>query len=211
MRDDGVVRKLLLPLFVGVGILGALAVLAFIAQRSPAAAPPPAYAVAKVSSVSMTPLAFSVVTPRGADRLRQRERTQFATCPGGIGCPVTTQLRPTLVFLIRDDTGQLHAFIGEDPRNGCALEWMTIPVSPPNRDLNDAVFHDVCHGSLYDRRGHVAGGPSPFDLNELATEIRGGDVYIDPSRILIGQCPGCTRRDGATPDPARTAVPVAPR
>jgi hypothetical protein len=213
MRDDVGVRRLLLPLLLGGGILGALAVVGFLGQRPPAVALPPAYAIAKVTSVSSTPLAYSVVTQRGADRLRQREGTQFAPCPGGMGCPATTELRPTLVFVIRDEDGQLHAFIGEDPRNGCALEWMTLKPDY-NWFINgvrmDAVFHDVCHGSLYDRRGHVVGGPSPFDLNELATEIRGEDLYVDPGRILIGQCPGCTHRDGSTPDPRRTSVPVAP-
>jgi Rieske Fe-S protein len=121
-----------------------------------------------------------------------------------MGCPVTTELRATLVFLVRDEGDQLHAFIGEDPRNACALEW--IPEKPEKQQ--PAVFHDICHGSIYDRRGHIIGGPSPFDLNELATEIRDGDVYVDPGRILIGQCPGCNQP--STPDPMRTAVPVPP-
>lgn len=194
-------------------MVGAFAVLAFLAQRPPTEPPPPAYAVAKVASVSGTPLALSVVTQRGADRLRQREGTRFPCTAGNMGCPGTTELRATLVFLVRDEGAKLHAFIGEDPRNGCALEWMTL-----KPDYNwfidgvrvEAVFHDVCHGSLYDRRGHIVGGPSPFDLNELVTEIRDGDVYVDPGRVLVGQCPGCNQRDGSTPDPMRIAVPVAP-
>jgi hypothetical protein len=86
--------------------------------------------------------------------------------------------------------GALHAFIGEDPRNGCALEWMTLP-SDYNWFIDgvrvQAVFRDPCHGSQYDRRGQVIGGPSPWNLIELATAIRDGDLYVDPGNILVGQ------------------------
>src|SRR6266511_3279830 len=105
-----------------------------------------------------------------------------------MGCPSSTEVRPVTVFLVRDEIGALHAFIGEDPRNGCALEWMPLPPENNNWFIDgvrvDAVFHDVCHGSLYDRRGRRVGGPSPFDLNAPATEERGSDLYVDPAKIL---------------------------
>lgn len=191
MRKGGVL------LVLGVAILGGIGIVAFLAQRPPADPLPPPAVVAKVADVSSTPRAVEVVIRRGADRVLQREQTGFGRCSAGMmGCPGAIELRPVTVFLVRDEIGALHAFIGEDPRNGCALEWMQLPP-----DYNwfidgvrvDAVFRDVCHGSLYDRRGRRVGGPSPFDLNALATEERGSDLYVDPAKILVGSCPGCPR------------------
>ncbi len=183
MRRKGVL------LVVGSALVAALGLVAFAVQRPPTDRPAPSYAVAKVAEVSTTPRPVEVVMRRGADRLLQRQRSNFGPCPGSMGCPSSTEVRPVTVFLVRDEGGGLHAFIGEDPRNGCALEWMTLP--PSSGYAYDAVFHDVCHGSLYDRRGQRVGGPSPWDLNALATEVRGDDLYIDPGNILVGVCRGC--------------------
>jgi Rieske Fe-S protein len=188
MRRKGALIALLGPL------LGAMGIVAFLSQRPPEPAPPAPFAVAKVSDVSSTPQVISVVMRRGADRLLQRRASTLGSCPGSIGCPGSTELRPTPVFLVRDEGGGLHAFIGEDPRNGCALEWKTLP-SGYNWFIDgvrvQAIFHDICHGSLYDRRGQRIGGPSPWDLNELATAVRDGDLYVDPGKVVVGACPGC--------------------
>jgi len=185
-------RKRGLLLVLGGALVAAVALVVFLGQRPTSYQYPPPYVVARAADLSGTPQSIEVVLQRGADRTLQRDRTAFGPCaPGKMGCPTSNEVRSIRVFLVRDESGALHAFIGEDPRNGCALEWMTIQVSPPNRVLNDAVFHDVCHGSIYDRRGQIVGGPSPWNLNALATEIRDGDVYIDPGRILVGDCPGC--------------------
>lgn len=100
-----------------------------------------------------------------------------------LGCPDSTPLRPVTIYLVRDDQDKVHAFIGTDPRNGCTLTWRT--------DLAHATFYDPCHGSLYDRRGVVVGGPSPSELNELSAEVRDGDLYLDPARFVLGVCHGC--------------------
>jgi Rieske Fe-S protein len=183
-------------LLLGAALLGVVGVMAFLGQR-PAEITPPPSAVAKVTEVTSTPLAVSVVMHRGADRLLQRQRyAQWQCTQVSMGCPATTELRSTPVFLVNDEAGALHAFIGEDPRNGCALDWLPATgTQTPTGTINGhpAVFHDICHGSLYNRRGEVAGGPSPFNLNELATEVRDGDVYVDPGRIIVGACPGCPK------------------
>lgn len=178
---------------VAAAIMGAVGVVAFLAQRPPANVPPP-YAVANVAEISTTPRTVSVPMQRGLDRALQRERSDFGACPGAMGCGVSWDLRPTTVFLVRDEAGELHAYIGHDPRNGCALQWYTIPPAQNwfiEGSRVEAVFRDPCHGSMYDRSGHVIAGPSPWDLNEFAIEVRGGDVYLDPGNILVGECRLC--------------------
>lgn len=172
---------LLLVILCAVGFAGGL--IAFLASRLPPPSPP-AVAVAKAADVSTVPLAIEISMPDGADRVLQRERTGHPCASGApdMGCPAATPLRPVPVYLVRDDAGAMHAFIGRDPRNGCALEWRT--------ELG--IFYDVCHGSLYDRRGRIVGGPSPWNLNELAVDVRGPDIYIDPGRITTGCMPTVT-------------------
>jgi hypothetical protein len=188
------VRNRGLLLVVGGALLVGSAVVVFLAQRPPLYQYPPPYVVAKAADLSGTPQPIQVVLQRGADRVLQRNGTGFP-CPPvqrQMGCPASPEFRPTSVFLVRDEAGGLHALIGEDPRNGCALEWKY-----------ETMFYDVCHGSIYDRRGQRVGGPSPWNLNELALEIRDGDVYINPGRIVVGACPGCSGwdrgQDSATP------------
>lgn len=172
-------------LVLAVLVVAAIGALAFFAQRIPETPIPP-QPVAKLSQISAKPKLVQVEMARGLDRLIQRRESTFGGCPG-MGCPGTTVVRPTPVYLVRDEDGVIHAFIGEDPRNGCVLDLL------PEGDWGyrdpgyPAVFHDVCHGSLYDRRGKIAGGPSPWDLNQIAVEVRGEDVYVHPSRIIVGE------------------------
>lgn len=189
VRDDGLMRRKGVLIVLGGALLGAVGVVAFLAQRPAGVNPPPPYAVARAADVTTTPQAISVVMRRGFDRVLHREGSRLSCADGSMGCPGTTELRPTTVFLVRDEGGVPHAFIGEDPRNGCALEWKTLPP-----DYNwfiegvrvDGGFYDLCHGSMYDRHGRVIAGPSPWDLNQLATEIRDADLYVDPGTILVG-------------------------
>ena len=135
--------------------------------------------IAPFSAVTTTPLVRTVRAADGSDRLLQRERTGTPCAAGPtMGCPRSTPVRTVPVLLVRDSADTIRAFIGEDPRNGCALEWRP--------EVQGGVFHDVCHGSLYDRQGHVAGGPSPWNLNEWAVDLRDGKVFVDPSKIITG-------------------------
>lgn len=185
------VRKLLLPLIaVTAGVLVSGGV-AFLAQDKSREVAVPAYVVVPLDEMSLTPRSIPVVMRRGADRVQQRSGSSpFGPCRrSGMGCPSSSDLVPVTVFLLLDDTGQPRAFIGEDPRNGCALEWVPGRAEQQQR----AVFHDVCHGSTYDRQGHLVWGPSPWNLNGLAIEVRDGKAYIDPRVIVTGDCPGCHR------------------
>jgi len=166
---------------------------AFLAQEKGREVAAPSYVgmVVPLDEMSLTPRGIPVVMRRGADRVQQRAgSSSFLPCgPGVMGCASSSGLVPVTVFLLRDETGQPRAFIGEDPRNGCALEWVPGRAEQQQR----AVFHDSCHGSIYDRQGRVVGGPSPWNLNGLAIEVREGKAYIDPKVIVTGDCPGCRR------------------
>ena len=45
---------------------------------------------------------------RGLDRILQRRAEGFESCPLSIGCPGSTEVRPTPVFLVRDAAGEVH-------------------------------------------------------------------------------------------------------
>lgn len=174
----------------GTALLVAIGAIAFFAQRPPDIEVAP-YRVARTSDISATPKQIQVALPAGSDRGLQFQNPSFGSCPGSLGCPGTTNPRFTPVFLVRDHEGVIHAFIGEDPKTGCALEWKVMNLQGGDWVIDgvrvDALFSDVCHGSLYDRRGKIAGGPSPWDLNQIAVEIRGEDVYVHPSQIIVGE------------------------
>jgi nitrite reductase/ring-hydroxylating ferredoxin subunit len=141
--------------------------------------------VASASEVTATPLSGNVRARQGADRLLQRERAGYPcgfVFPGAVptlGCSPSTPVQMVPLFLVRDSADAIRAFIGEDPRNGCRLLWRT--------DVQGGVFYDPCHGSLYNRQGRVVGGPSPWDLNAWAVEVKGGKVFVDPTKIITGQ------------------------
>lgn len=174
------------PIALLVSVFGlGLAIAAFLSQgqRSVPDAP---VRVAAASEITRVPTAITVTMQEGMDRLRQRAQRGHPCSPPEVstmGCPGSTPLRPVTIYLVRDEAERLHAFIGEDPRNSCVLILRS--------DVPRAIFYDPCHGSLYDRYGVVVGGPSPWNLNELSSEVRDGGLYLNPTRFVTGGCPGC--------------------
>ena len=168
-------------------VVTAGAALAFVLVAGRAVETIPPQEVGRAADITASPTLASVRARDGADRLLQRERTG-RPCSGAqpdLGCPLSTPVRMVPLFLVRDSAGSIRAFIGEDPRNGCKLQWRT--------DVGSGVFYDPCHGSLYDRQGRVVGGPSPWNLNEWAVGISDGTVSVDPSGIISGLAPGITK------------------
>jgi Rieske Fe-S protein len=178
MRDRGAL------MLVAVGVVAAAAAVAFVLLAERPDETLTAQDVGSATAVTATPLSGSVRAQDGADRLLQRERTgsPCGVSQGAVpamGCPLSTPIRMVALFLVRDPADSIRAFIGEDPRNGCALAWRP--------EVQGGVFLDVCHASLYDLLGRVVGGPSPWNLNEWAVEIKDGKVFVDPSKIIPGQ------------------------
>ena len=179
-------RGILIPVAVSALVLAAAVAFIFLAHRESVALP--VQEIARASEINATPLRGDVTAQDGADRLLQRERTGHpcAVATPTMGCPPFTPIRQVPVFVVRDSLDRIRAFIGEDPRNSCRLLWRP--------DIHDGVFYDPCHGSLYDRQGRVVGGPSPWNLNEWAVDLRAGSVFVDPAKIITGQAPGFAGR-----------------
>jgi Rieske Fe-S protein len=111
----------------------------------------------------------------GLDRLADAERRA-----GGWStlAPPRTHPQGMPVFVVRLD--RVRAFLGVDPRTGCALENKSARFS-------DAVaFVDVCHGTAYDLDGRPTRGPGMWLLDELVLQIRDGVVYAQTRRVVAG-------------------------
>ncbi len=154
-----------LALVVGFG-LAAVALL-----RPPG--PAPEVFLASVEQVTDIPLLLQIPEAKELSAIA-RLRRGSATTGGGLSA-----VDPRALYLIRDEGGGVRAFLAADPRNGCALEW------------RDSRFHDICHGSMYDRNGTVTGGPSPWALDEAIVSVRGGRVFVRTRDVRPGACLNC--------------------
>ncbi len=72
-------------------------------------------------------------------------------------------------YLRRFDDGSFMAFWQRCTHLGCSVPW----VEEENQ------FHCPCHGSLYDERGLVTGGPAPRPLDIFPITIKDGEVFVD--------------------------------
>lgn len=113
----------------------------------------------------------------GLDRLanaeREREhRTLWTPRSRPQGMPV----------LVVGGHDRVRAFLGVDPRTGCALEDKT-----GGRGVIDEVaFVDVCHGTAYDLSGRPTRGPGMWLLDELVLHVRAGIVYAEQHKVIAG-------------------------
>jgi nitrite reductase/ring-hydroxylating ferredoxin subunit len=93
--------------------------------------------------------------------------------------PPRTHPQGMPVFVVRAHDG-VRAFLGVDPRTGCALENKSARFS-------DAVaFVDVCHGTGYDLDGRPTRGPGMWSLDELVLQVRAGVVYAVVGKVVAG-------------------------
>jgi Rieske Fe-S protein len=140
-------------------------------------------AIATVNALSATPTFLVLRDLAGLDALAHSRREQQ-------GIPVMGRASigpdlPVWIFRVGDD---VRAFIARDPRNGCPLELY--PAGPSMQHTavaGFALFHDTCHGSLYDDRGRPVGGPSPFYLDQLLLTIKDGAVYASATDVRVGE------------------------
>ncbi|HVT34099.1 MAG TPA: FAD-dependent oxidoreductase [Nevskiaceae bacterium] len=73
----------------------------------------------------------------------------------------------------RDDDGTLSVCSAVCPHLGCVVAWNAV----------EKIWDCPCHGSRFDRYGHVISGPAVDDLAPVATELD------EPPRLLPGVLP----------------------
>lgn len=172
--------------FFVVGSLAATVVLggAALVTLLPATLPP--FGPADEPLTRLTALAAGVPTRIEVKDLAGLERTAWAqrAASGQYRAMGPPRVDALPVYLVRSD-GTARAFIGIDPRNGCPLQ--TITVARGTYQPSALVFHDVCHGSLYDMNGERYGGPSPWTLDQLVVSVRDGIVYVDRAAVVPGR------------------------
>lgn len=76
-------------------------------------------------------------------------------------------------YLSRTDDGIL-AMYRKCVHLGCVVPW----------NEREDQFHCPCHGSLYDRRGIVLGGPAPRPLDLFPIKEEAGNLTVDTGKII---------------------------
>lgn len=72
------------------------------------------------------------------------------------------------VWAVRQSEQQVTVFSSICPHLGCGVRW----------NQPDDQFQCPCHGSVYDRNGHVVAGPAPRPLDELPSKIENGELKV---------------------------------
>lgn len=84
--------------------------------------------------------------------------------------------RASRFYLVRLDGGFL-ALYRKCTHLGCVVPW--------DEELDK--FNCPCHSSLFNKKGEVLSGPAPRPLDYFPVEIRGGEVFVDTSRLMTRQ------------------------
>lgn len=90
-----------------------------------------------------------------------------------VGAPPAVN-RDGKFWLINNEDGVL-ALYWKCVHLGCTVPW----------NETEKQFHCPCHGSLYDRRGVVLGGPAPRPLDLMAITVDGGNLSVDTGKIAM--------------------------
>lgn len=165
----------------GIVLSSGLATAAFIAVLSPhdpgEAARPAAVPIASLDALPQgKPVRVTSTFLAGLDLKAARIRNTSFGKPRG-------SVKDLPVFLVRDGD-EVRGFIGIDPRNGCDIDVIR---QQNSRDSFQDLFHDICHGALYDFSGNHAGGPSPWSMDELVITVRDGRVYAATDKVIAGR------------------------
>lgn len=77
-------------------------------------------------------------------------------------------------FISRLDDGGMLALWQRCTHLGCTVPWVQA----------EGQFHCPCHGSLYNTKGEVIGGPAPRPLDLFPIEIVDGKLVVDTGRVI---------------------------
>lgn len=84
-----------------------------------------------------------------------------------------THIHQGRFYLSRLDEGVL-AMWQRCTHLGCSVPWAE----------GENQFHCPCHGSLFDLKGEVQGGPAPRPLDIFPVTITNGEVFVDTGRSM---------------------------
>ncbi len=105
---------------------------------------------------------------------------------GGFGSKVTagqpdefkpgtvTEIQKGHFYISRLEDGTALAMWWRCTHLGCTVPWRE----------DEGQFHCPCHGSLYNAKGEVIGGPAPRPLDLFTIDMTSGDVVVDTSNPI---------------------------
>ena len=81
---------------------------------------------------------------------------------------------------------EMHGFVSRvEPQGALTMSWTcthlgcTVPWVESEKQ-----FHCPCHGSLYNTKGEVTGGPAPRPLDLYPSEVVGDELVVDTSQTI---------------------------
>ena len=72
------------------------------------------------------------------------------------------------VFVVTEDGREFHAMSNICTHLGCRVRWIA----------EQQQFFSPCHNGVFDKHGIVVSGPPPRPLDEFATKIEDGNLYV---------------------------------
>jgi cytochrome b6-f complex iron-sulfur subunit len=78
-------------------------------------------------------------------------------------------------FLHRMDDGSFIAYWQKCTHLGCSVPWVE----------SEKQFHCPCHGSLFNKKGEVTGGPAPRPMDIFPVKIQNGEVFVDTGNPVV--------------------------
>ncbi len=85
-----------------------------------------------------------------------------------------SQVKAGRFYLHRLEDGSFLAMWQRCTHLGCNVHWVE----------DKGQFHCPCHGSLFNEKGEVLGGPAPRPLDVFPVTIKDGEVYVDTGRPM---------------------------
>lgn len=119
---------------------------------------------------------WDLLRPSAASSLSAQVKT---LPPQAVPATGVVEVKAARAYLTREGD-QVVAISWRCPHLGCRVPWCE----------SSQQFECPCHGSLFNRIGEYREGPSPRNMDRLATSVVDGSLVIDPSNVTQGDPPG---------------------
>lgn len=114
--------------------------------------------------------------------------------PGAEPTELTARLggQPEAVrfYLLRQESGEVLAFVARDPHSGCDVQWLPDYDAQSLGEPAPGAFKALCSGWVFSRDGRALFGASPRGLDRVAVTLKdhGMKAQLDLSRFILGPC-----------------------